>query len=375
MAPRQCGHPSSTEAPATQTLQPANTGLTEGFYQATVTLTSGVAANSPQTINVSFILAAQPPPPPDPPPAEPPPAPIPGVVVAATGNIQKCGGALGTASAGVVATLNPDLLFVMGDNVYPQAGGAGDVTLADYQNCYDPTWGRFKPITYAAVGGREQDSLGMSAPADGYFGPAQVGNPGENWYAFNVGTGSGTWRIIVLNILTGGATAAVRYGNGSPQLNWLLNELSTNRGYRCTLVFWHDPMWISSSTVSATDPNAGYRRQPQRGVWRALYDANVDLVLGGEHIYERFAPMRYDDDTSGPEFMADSVRGIRQISAGLGGDGPTVTPHVTTRHPLSVYRSGGNGVLKLILGDGKYTWQFMNTSNSNVQDWGTGTCH
>src|SRR5262245_45906296 len=190
---------SSAEAPATLTLQPSNTGLADGFYQATVAVTASGASNSPQNIQVSFVLTAQPPPPPDPPPAEPPPAPIPGVVIAATGNIQKCGGALGTASAGVVATLNPDFLIVMGDNVYPQAGGSGDVTLADFQNCYDPVWGRFMGVTRAAVGGREQDSLGRSAPADAYFGVQRVGNPGENWYAFNVGTGTGIWRIIVLN--------------------------------------------------------------------------------------------------------------------------------------------------------------------------------
>jgi hypothetical protein len=99
------------------------------------------------------------------------------------------------------------------------------------------------------------------------------------------------------------------------------------------------------------------------------------VLGGGDHIYERFAPMRYVNDYPGPEFRADSVRGIRQFSTGLGGDGPLATPQVATRHPLSQYRSAGNGALKLILGEGQYTWIFLNTQYSNVTDWGTGTCH
>jgi hypothetical protein len=45
-------------------------------------------------------------------------------------------------------------------------------------------------------------------------------------------------------------------------------------------------------------------------------------------------------------------------------------------HPLSEYRHWGNGVLKLVLGDNQYTWQFINgDSRSNVVDSGSGTCH
>lgn len=369
---------SAPDAPTTLTIQPSLTGLDSGTYTATIPVTSTAAGTSPKTITVAFSVAPQPPPPPDPPPPFPPPAPIPGVVVVATGNIAKCGSSLSTASAGVVAAATPDYVFVLGDNAYPPSGSpAGTATsLTDYQNCYDPAWGQFKAITYAAVGNREQGADTLSPGADAYFGPERVGPPKQNYYSFNVGTGSSVWHIIVLDILSGGPTVPVPYGNSSAQLPWLRNDLAANSGARCTLVFWHDPMWTSSNTVSSFDPNAGYRRQPQRGIWMALYDANVDVVLGGgDHIYERFAPMRYVSNYPGPEFAADSARGIMQFSTGLGGDGPLQTPAVATRHPLSQYRSGGNGVLKLTLGDGVYTWQFLNTTNSNVQDWGSGTCH
>jgi hypothetical protein len=359
--------------PAVLTLQPYKVGLAAGVYTATVLIVADSVINSPVTVAVRFNLTPEPPVPPDPPPSDPPPGPIPGVGVVAAGNIAHCNGSLAIASANVVGTATPDLVFVLGDNAYPPAGTPGSqTTLQDYENCYGPTWGRLKDITYAAVGGWEQDSAGMSPGADAYFGPERVGPPGANYYSFNVGT----WHVIVLDILSGGNATPVPYGNGSAQLAWLKNDLALNSGAACTIAFWHEPMWYSSSNTSTVDLNIGHRRQTQRGIWNALYDANADVVLGGgDHIYERFAPMRYVNDYPGPEFRADSVRGIRQFSTGLGGDGPLATPQVATRHPLSQYRSAGNGVLKLTLGDGQYTWVFLNTQYSNVQDWGTGTCH
>jgi hypothetical protein len=44
-------------------------------------------------------------------------------------------------------------------------------------------------------------------------------------------------------------------------------------------------------------------------------------------------------------------------------------------HPLSEYRSGGNGVLRLTLADSSYSWQFLNTQWSSIQDQGSGRCH
>lgn len=363
--------------PATITIQPSNIGLSAGLYFATVPIVVDTAVNSPRNIRVVLTLLPQPPVPPDPPPTEPRPTPIPGVVVAAAGNIAKCSSSLSNNSALIVAdTIRPNFVFVLGDNAYPQVvGGTGETSLEDYMACYDPVWGRFKAITYAAVGGREQDSLGFSPGADGYFGVERVGTPGDNYYAFD----AGTWHIIVLNILSGGRTNPNPYNDGSAQLIWLEQELERSQSYRCTAVFYHDPMWYSSNNhPTATDANLGIRRQPQRGVWKLLYEYGVDLVLGGgDHIYERFAPMRYYDDQAegGQEFRADSVYGIRQITTGLGGDGPIATPRVAYRHPLSQYRSGGNGVLMLQLGEGQYTWEFKNTKFSNVQDWGRGSCH
>jgi hypothetical protein len=88
--------------------------------------------------------------------------------------------------------------------------------------------------------------------------------------------------------------------------------------------------------------------------------------------------MRYAEGYQKPtpsEWAADSARGIRQITTGLGGDGPIKADSAVVRLPTSEYRSGGNGVLKLVLGDGVYSWEFLNTRYSSIHDSGRGTCH
>lgn len=358
---------SQSVTPATLTLFVATSGMAAGVYAATVPIESPDATNSPKNLILTLTLVDTP---------LPPLPNVGGPFIVAGGNPGTCGGSLQRATASVVAAANPDWVFLLGDNAYPQAGLP--TTLADYMTCYDPVWGRFKSITYAAVGEKEQDSLGVSAGADGYFGPARVGPPGRNYYSFNLGA----WHIIVLNVVSGGPLRPVRYNNGSDQLNWLRADLAANRNARCTLALWHDPMWISSSdppTPWDPYPNHGYRDQPIRGVWIALYEYGADLVVnGGRHVYERFAPMKYGGAYDGPtdtEFEADSLRGIRQISSGLIGNGPLTTRPEVIVHPLSEYRSGGNGILQLQLGDGRYTWKFLNTPHSNVRDQGVGTCH
>jgi hypothetical protein len=358
---------SSQTTPSVLTITPTPSALAPGTYAATIPIESENASNSPQHVIVTLTHNDAP---------LPPLPNIGGVTILAGGNPGRCGGSLQRATAEVVAAANPDWLFVLGDNAEPQGGPP--ITLTDYMNCYDPVWGGFKSRTYAAVGEKEQDSSGVSAGADAYFGPARVGPRGANYYSFDLGN----WHIIVLNVVSGGPLRPVRYNNGSEQLEWLRRDLAANYGKRCTLALWHDPMWISSSNPESPDdpyPNRGYRDQPIRGVWIALYEYDADLVVnGGRHIYERFAPMRYEGGygaDTGPEFAADSARGIRQFSSGLIGDGPLTTPEVLITHPLSEYRSGGNGILRLQLGDGQYTWQFLNTQHSRIRDQGVGRCH
>jgi hypothetical protein len=370
---------SGTDAPSTVTLKASKRGLFPGTYTAIVPITSGVATNSPQ--RVEFTLQVAPAPPPAPPPG-------PTVTIVAAGNLGKCGGSdFAKESARVIAAAKPDYVFVLGGNIHGPAQGKL-TTLQDYMTCYDPTWGQFKSITYAALGDHEVDidtippeyGSGMAPGADAYFGPSRIGPSGKNWYSFDLGS----WHIIALNVQSpGGYTRplAIRYHAGSDQLNWLYDDLDAH-SKKCTLAFWYESMWISSTKIEKTSdryPNHGYRVQDVRGIWTALYEKNADLVINGwPYIYERFAPMRYAEGYQHPttsEYAADPARGIRQITNGLAGDGPLTVDSAVVRHPLSEYRSGGNGFLKLVLGNGAYTWEFLNTRYSHITDSGTGTCH
>jgi hypothetical protein len=221
---------------------------------------------------------------------------------------------------------------------------------------------------------------GMADGADAYFGPDRIGQPGRNYYSFDLGS----WHVVALNVQSPGGYKRpinIRFHAGSDQFNWLYRDLR-DHPKKCTMAFWYQAMWISSKTVDPTWSKLkdGYRVQDIRGIWQTLWEGNADLVVNGTpHIYERFAPMKYANSYKDPtpsEFAADSVRGIRQITSGLGGDGPTTFDQpAAVRHPLSEYRAGGNGVLKLVLGDGAYSWEFLNTKYSHITDRGSGTCH
>ncbi|HJS42351.1 MAG TPA: hypothetical protein VJ755_02695 [Gemmatimonadales bacterium] len=361
---------SDTTAPATLTLTPKLMALVPAIYSFTVTISASSAQNSPLDLPVSFNIAPAP--------------PITGVTIVATANMGRCGGELGRESAKVVAAANPDYVFVLGGNAPPLSGPV--TTLQDYMNCYDPVFGQFKEKTFATLGDHEVDidsippnyGTGLASGADAYFGAARVGPAGKNWQSFNLGS----WHVITLNVQSPGGykrPEQIAYHAGSPQFNWLYDDLRSH-GQKCTLALWYESMWISSAHPQpGGNPKDGYRVQDVRGIWTVLYDGNADLVINGwPHIYERFAPMKYANSYSDPtpsEFAADSVRGIRQITTGLGGDGPINADSAVIRHPLSEYRSGGNGVLKVVLGDGVYSWEFLNTKYSHVQDAGRGKCH
>jgi hypothetical protein len=103
-----------------------------------------------------------------------------------------------------------------------------------------------------------------------------------------------------------------------------------------------------------------------RDVWRALYDANVDVVINGhDHTYERFAPQD-------PDGRPDPSRGIRQFVVGTGGAMLYEFTHVRAN---SEARGAAWGVAMFTLNDGGYQWQFIPVDGASFTDAGSGTCH
>lgn len=246
-------------------------------------------------------------------------------------------------------SLNPSAVLVLGDVQYEQGA------LSDFQNFYEPSWGRLKNVTYPVVGNHEY----LTANAQGYFdyfngvgnSTGKAGDRTKGYYAFN----QGAWRIYVLNSncsKVGGCHA------GSPQETWLRSDLATNPK-QCVLAAYHHPLRSS-----------GGRETPAVApLFKALYDFGVEAVLAGhEHNYERFLPQ----DVNG---VQDSSKGVVEFIVGTGGR--NFTNFVTNTPNLSTHNANTFGVLKMVLKSSAMDFEFVPIagSNSGYSDKGTITCH
>lgn len=250
------------------------------------------------------------------------------------------------ATSDLVAQVHPDAVLALGDNQYE------DVTLSGFQQSYDPTWGRFKDITYPVPGNHEYQTPGATGYFS-YFGSLARNYPG-GYYSFNLGA----WHFIALNSEctepgVGGC------GVGSQQEQWLLSDLAANRS-PCTLAFWHEPRFTSGRNLN---------HPALQAMWQDLYAFGAAIVLNGhDHIYERFAPQN-------PQQQADP-RGIREFI--VGGGGNNHQPAYGTIQPNSVVRDNTTyGVLRLTLRQGSYDWQYLpaqHAGNGTFTDKGSGTC-
>ena len=277
-------------------------------------------------------------------PVEPGP-PLPAEVIIAAGNIATCGTTNDEATAAILDTLQ-GTIFTLGDNAFP------DGSAEAYSNCYEPSWGRHKARTYAALGNHEYN-LGNANPSFDYFG-SRIGAPDRGYYSVDLGN----WHIVVLNVNDFTVNESKAF-QGSEQEKWLKVDLAKN-SKACTLAIWHNPRFFSSNTVGWTS-NAYVT-----DVWNRLYEAGVDIVLNGQqHDYERFPAMT-------PTGALDDAKGIVTFNVGTGGE---ATDEMVAIAQYSAVRAHSFGVLKLTLDAGSYSWTFVSTVAGESVDSGTGTCH
>ena len=267
------------------------------------------------------------------------------VTMLLVGNIARCDRTNDEATAAMLDTMQGTVV-ALGDNAYPNG------TAANFQNCYDPTWGRHKARTYPVVGNREYDSSATAVSYFNYFGPA-AGDPTKGYYSYDLGA----WHIVVLNSNSSFVPTAV----GSAQEVWLKADLAATTK-RCVLATFHHPRFYSTTSASFSPTNS------VKPFWDDLYAAGAELIVNAHmRDYERFAPQT-------PAGAADPVNGIRQIIAGTGGEG--LDQANTLIIPNSEAQvSGVYGLLKLTLSDGSYSWQFVRAGGAGVGDSGSGTCH
>jgi acid phosphatase type 7 len=276
-------------------------------------------------------------------PATPPPA-TPSAddpVLVGAGDIGDCKTDNDEATAALLDDI-PGTVMALGDNAYPNG------TAAQYEDCYDPTWGRHKQRTRPVPGNHDYDTKGASAYFD-YFGKAAVNADGDPWYSYDLGA----WHIIALDSECEESNACVP---NSRQGRWLRADLAASQSM-CTLAMWHVPRFSSGFHGNDNDLD---------DFWKILYDAGADVIVNGhDHDYERFAPQD-------PDAVEDRVKGIREFVVGTGG---------TTLRPFEKLAANSElrvaliyGVLKFTLHPTSYEWQFIPTSG-DFSDSGGAPCH
>jgi acid phosphatase type 7 len=268
------------------------------------------------------------------------------VTLVGAGDIAGCKDLSGAEATAKLIQLIPGTVFALGDLAYESG------SRPQFQTCYGTTWGAFKERTRPTPGNHEYVNAG-AAPYFDYWGP-QAGPRGKGYYSYELGS----WHIVVLN--TNCAMPGVGgCAKGSPQELWLRQDLAEHPAV-CTLAYGHHPLLSSGVFRShAIHPEL-------KPLWQDLYEARADLVLAGhEHSYERFAPQD-------PDGNPDVDRGIREIVVGTGGRSLDMLgfplPNSEVRN-WSTY-----GVLKLTLGPGRYSWEFIPVDGGSFHDSGSATC-
>ncbi|HEU4680528.1 MAG TPA: metallophosphoesterase [Gemmatimonadales bacterium] len=258
------------------------------------------------------------------------------VVVVAAGDIATCNSSGDEATARLLDKISGTVL-ALGDLAYP------DGTASNFSKCYRPSWGRHRSRTRPTPGNHEYHSSG-AAPYYSYFG-SRAGPARRGYYSYNLGS----WHIVVLE----------SEANRTAQVSWLKADLAANRR-RCTLAYWHRPLFTSSSKHGPFTA--------MRPLFTILYNAGADLVLSAHnHQYERFYPQT-------PTGAPSSSRGIRQFVVGTGGAGLYGFRSTPARNSQKRYK-GGYGVLKLTLNDASYSWRFISVAGKTFSDAGSASCH
>jgi acid phosphatase type 7 len=269
------------------------------------------------------------------------------VILVGAGDIAGCQDLAGAEATAKLIEKIPGTVFAVGDLAYDRGSAA------EFKNCYDPTWGRFKDRTKPALGNHEYGTRG-AAPYFAYWG-AVAGPVGKGFYSYELGA----WHIVVLNTNCN-ATDLGGCAAGSPEETWLKADLAQHAG-GCILAYGHHALFSSGVFRShAVHPEL-------KPFWEDVYAAHADLVLAGhEHSYERFAPQD-------PEGQADAKNGVREIVVGTGGRSHDILGAGTANSELRNWDT--YGVLKLALSPGSYTWEFIPEEGGTFRDSGSGTCH
>jgi acid phosphatase type 7 len=237
-----------------------------------------------------------------------------------------------TQTSDRVIALDPDVVLTVGDHAYP------DGTASQFEEYYEPTWGRFRNITRPSPGNHDWRTSG-AAGYEAYFG-LRAGRI----RSFVLGS----WRVISLD-------SNVRIGRQGARLATALAKDDR----RCELLYFHHPRWSSGQHGN------------QRVVapwWRTAYVNGVDVIINGhDHDYERFAKKRPKGKVA-----AD---GIREFVVGTGGARTKPFADIRSGSQKRITGDDNWGVLRLGLRRGAYRWRFVDADSGGTLDAGSSRCH
>lgn len=283
-------------------------------------------------------------------------------VLVGAGDIALCQdgqGKYAEATAKLIETVPDALVFTAGDNAYM------DGTWGEFIDCYEKSWGRkgIKERTLPAPGNHDYGNSRRPHEAGAYFryfgaAAATTGTEGRGYYSLDLGD----WHIVSLNSDIAMRFSRERELSGEDQAllarevarqhEWLQADLAAalHKGAKCILGIWHHPRFTSARRGD----NA-----PTAKLWDLLSTAGADVVVTGhEHSYETFAQR----NGSG----APDPGGMREFVVGTGGAGGGSARTAADFH---------YGVLKLTLGAGRYSWEFLPVPGDSLTDKGTASCN
>lgn len=244
-----------------------------------------------------------------------------------------------------VKKIAPDALLFLGDLQYESG------SVDNFQNVFGSLIGDFKSKSWPAPGNHEYNTPGAVGYFDFWKDHPSFTLIKNSYYS----TKLGEWKIISLDSncsKIGGCSL------NSKQGTWLNQDQATLDQPKCTLAFWHHPLFTFGRYNGSQD---SLQTKP---LWETLQATHVDLVLNGhDHVYERFAPQLADG--------SKNDKGIRQFTVGTGGRS---LYKLTTKQPNQEFFTDKSfGFLKLDLYQHYYKWAFIDV-NGQTLDQGTGAC-
>jgi hypothetical protein len=292
---------------------------------------------------------------------------------------------------GIAADPDHTRVLMLGDGAYPD----GSIETYDREYGKAGSWGDFKDQTFPVPGNHDYGTQ-MSASNNGYrtywadtlqkmeAAGGQTMSDQSGWYSVELGN----WHVIALNWACGVPKAGnpvkgtgISCQEDGPQAQWLAKDLEKAKaGNKHILAMWHGARFFTRNDngtpdKALDDPTANSSDYAKTNTyWQMLHAAGADIVLGAHHhTYERFDHMSavQPAGTTGDHQGQIDATGPRSFVVGTGGG-----EHHSFNAPQPAVGSQVRidqqfGVLKLVLHENSYEWQFLAAETGQKLDEGS----